>query len=142
MKHLSLLLTALITLFFMNNTSAQEAKKYENPEWYQFVYVDYHPGMMGEARDIIQNYYKKAAAKAGTPVPVMEISLAAGEYDMLVVWKMADGVESLNWQTSPNQVKWRKALNEVAGGEDKAMEILKKYQSCVSSSSSNMGRKL
>lgn len=142
MKSLSFFLTALFTIFFLTQTEAQEAKKYDNPEWYSFVYVDYHPGMMGEARDIIDNYFKKAGEKAGTPGPVMEISLAAGEYDMLIVWEMADGVEGMNWQTSPNQAKWRAALNEVAGGEEKANEIIKQYQKCIRSSSSNMGRKL
>lgn len=142
MKSLSLLFTALITVFFLTHAEAQEAKKYDNPEWYSFVYVDYHPGKMGEARDIIENYYKKASAQAGTPTPVMEISLAAGEYDMLIVWKMVDGVEGLNWQTSPNQIKWRNALNEIAGGEDKAEEIMNRYRDCVRASSSNMGRKM
>ena len=142
MKKLSFVLTALITLFYFTDTQAQEAKKYDNPEWYSFVYVDYHPGKMGEARDIIDNYFKKASAQAGTPTPVMEISLAAGEYDMLIVWKMEDGVEGMNWQTSPSQVKWRQAMNELAGGEEEAREIMKKYQACLRASSSNMGRKL
>ena len=142
MKKFSLFLTALLTFCFISSSFSQEAKKYENPEWYEFVFVDYHSGMMGEARDIIENYFKKAAAQAGTPVPLMELSLAAGEYDMLVVWKMEDGVEGLNWQRSPNQVKWWTAMNELAGGEEKAQEIMKQYQKCVRSSSSNMGRKL
>lgn len=142
MRSLSLLLTALITVFVFTTAEAQEAEKYENPEWYSFVHVDYHPGMMGEARDIIENYFKKASDQAGTPKPVMEISLAAGEYDMLVVWKMVDGVEGMNWKRSPNQVKWWQAMTEIAGSEEKAEEVMKKYQSCVRSSSSNMGRKL
>lgn len=142
MKRLSFVLTALLTFCFISSGFSQEAKKYDNPEWYNFVYVDYHPGMMGEARDIIDNYFKKASAQAGTPTPVMEISLAAGEYDMLVVWKMEEGVESLNWQTSPSQAKWRKAMDELAGGTEEAQKIMEKYRKCVRASSSNMGRKL
>ncbi|MBL7472677.1 hypothetical protein [Robertkochia sediminum] len=142
MRSLSCLLAALFTVLFFTNATAQEAEKYENPEWYSFVYVDYHPGMMGEARNIIDNYFKKASAQAGTPIPVMEISLAAGEYDMLIVWKMEDGVEGMNWKTSPSQVKWRAAMNELAGGEDQAKEIMENYRKCIRSSSSNMGRKL
>ncbi|WP_224489320.1 hypothetical protein [Robertkochia flava] len=142
MKSLSLVLTALFTVLLFSNAEAQEAKKYDNPEWYSFVYVDYHPGMMGEARDIINNYFKKASAQAGTPTPVMEISLAAGEYDMLIVWKMQDGVEGLNWQTSPNQIKWRNAMNELAGSPEKAEEIMAQYRKCLRASSSNMGRKM
>lgn len=142
MRSLSLLLAAMATVFVFTTAEAQEPEKYENPEWYSFVYVDYHPGMTGEARDIINNYFKKASDMAGTPKPVMEISLATGEYDMLIVWKMDGGVEGMNWKTSPNQIKWRQAMNEVAGGEEKANELMAKYRNCIRSSTSNMGRKL
>lgn len=135
------MLTASAVLFFFTTTlSAQEAKKHENPQWYMMTSVDYHSGKTSKAREIIENYYQKVAEKAGTPTPAAAYSLETGTYDYIYVWKMQDGVESLNWDISPNNVKWMKALAEVAGGKEKAAEIRKEYAACVREAKSELMR--
>lgn len=36
---------------------------------------------------------------------------------------MKGGIEEMNWEVSPDNVKWMTALNEIAGGGDKAKAI-------------------
>ncbi len=126
------------------NLQAQEeapkAKKYDNPEWKRVVYVDYHSGKMGKAMGIINDYYRKAAKKAGTPMPSMTAVMETGEYDLMIIWDMQDGVEDLNWDISPGNIKWRTALIEVCGGKEKADEIMAEYSACISSGKSELIR--
>ncbi|MGB5171385.1 MAG: hypothetical protein WBN11_05585 [Eudoraea sp.] len=134
----------LMILVFIGSQSicAQEmvAKKYENPQWYNIVHIDYHSGTYSKALGIIDKYYRKASEKAGTNMPAMIIELNTGPYDSMAVWHMKDGIESMNWDISPDNIKWREALNEIAGGKDKADEIIKEYQSYVASSTNSIGR--
>jgi len=118
-----------------------QPKKYDNPQWKRIVAVDYKPGKYGRAKEIIYSYYRKAAEKAGTQPP-QTIELQTGEWDVLYIWNLEDGIETLDWEVSPNSIAWRKALNEIMGGEEKAAEIIKEYQSTVARSENNIGRAL
>ncbi|WP_156833798.1 hypothetical protein [Christiangramia salexigens] len=122
--------------------SAQETEpmKYENSEWYQIVHVAYKNGKQGEARKIINDYFKKAASEAGVSTPVMELAMNTGEYDYLYVWKLDDGLETLNWKRSPRSIKWWKAMVNIAGSEEKANEIQENYSNCVASVKTEIAR--
>ncbi len=142
MKTIKMLSLGICLVFGFQGMFAQEmtAKKYDNPQWYNIVYVDYLPGKYNKARAIIQDYFIKASEQAGTPGPVMVLEMNSGPYDIMALWHMKDGIESMNWEVSPNDVKWRKALNEIAGSAEKASEIQKEYQSYIASSSNSIGR--
>lgn len=141
---ISLMATAAFVLICSFNIQAQDeapkAKKFDNPEWKRVVYVDFHSGKMGKAMGIINDYYRKAAKKAGTPMPSMTAVMATGEHDLMIIWDMQDGVEDLNWDISPRNIKWRAALVEVCGGKEKADKIMAEYSACVSSSKSELIR--
>ncbi len=136
-------ITLLLLLGFLGqHLSAQEmtAKKYDNPQWYRIEHIQFIPGKADQAKKIIKDYFHAASAKAGTPNPVMEINLVSGDYDYLVIWKMKDGVEELNWQNSPDDIKWIKALSDMTGGQDKAMEIYGKFIASIKSMKTDIGR--
>lgn len=116
------------------------AKKYDDPQWYNIVYVDYLPGKYSKAMNIIDTYFRPATDQANTNAPKMLIELNSGPYDVMVVWHMKDGLEGMNWEVSPDNIKWRSALNSIAGGADKAGEILQDYEACIASSSNTIGR--
>ena len=128
-------LLLMLSFLLVGNMNAQEmeAKKYENPEWYQLVYVDYVAGKEDDARKLINDYFKKASDQAGTSKPVMEFSLYSGEYDFLYIWKLDEGLQSLDWEVSPRQVEWGKAFMEMVGSKEKADEISDEYSSYVKS---------
>ncbi|UJH67770.1 hypothetical protein [Allomuricauda sp. SCSIO 65647] len=142
MKSIKIIGLGICLLFGVQDLLSQEmaSKKYDNPQWYNIVYVDYKPGTYDKAQSIIQDYFIKASEKAGTPQPVMALELNSGSYDSMLLWHMKEGVEGMNWDISPDDVKWRTALNEIAGSAEKASEILKDYQSCIASSSNTIAR--
>ncbi len=134
------LLVGLFILAGVTDSSAQKAKKYDNPQWKNVVFVDYVSGKAGRANEIISDYYIPASTKAGISGPEMALVMQTGPWDVMIIWHMAGGLDDMNWDIHPNNVKWRKALSEICGGDDKASEILKEYASCVARSSSALGR--
>ncbi|HMB63669.1 MAG TPA: hypothetical protein VKN36_11390 [Eudoraea sp.] len=142
MKIVKNLCIGLCLLYGVQGILGQEmtAKKYENPQWYNIVHIDYLPGKFNEARTIIADYFIKANEKSGTNGPTMVLELNSGPYDIMAVWHMEEGIESMNWEMSPDNVKWRKALNEIAGTAEKAGEIMRQYQSCIASTSNQIAR--
>lgn len=126
----------------LGNVSAQEmsAKKFENPQWYNVVFVDYKPGMFDKAQKIISDYFVKANEKSGTPGPEMVMILYSGPYDQMALWHMKGGLDDMNWDISPDNLKWRNALNELAGGADKAGQLIQDYQACIASSKNTIAR--
>lgn len=133
----------IMSLLLAGQTFAQdmEAKKYENPEWYQVVFVDYVTGKEDDARKLINDYFKKASDNAGTSKPLMELALYSGEYDYMYIWKLDDGLQSLDWEVSPRQVEWGKAFMEMAGGKEKAQAISDEYSGYVKSVKVELARK-
>ena len=127
-------------VFAVNSAQAQEGKKYDNPQWKNVVFVDYHSGKMQRAHEIIDNYYVKASEKAGTPQPESVMVMHSGDWDMMVIWHMQGGIEDMNWERNPNGMKWFNAFKEIAGGEDKAQAILDEYDSLVARSSNQIAR--
>lgn len=130
-------------LFSISGLHAQEemkAEKYENPQWYWIVKIDFAPGKMNRAKEIVEDYFMKASEDAGTPTPAMALDMNSGEYDMMVVWHMKDGIEAMNWKTSPDDVKWFQAMAKVAGSPEKAQEVWQEYQSYIVKSDADLAR--
>lgn len=132
-------LLLICCLLFTFQLSAQEpvAKKYDSPEWKSVVMVDYHSGKLGRALEIIDDHFEKAAAKAGTNSP-MRLVMETGEYDVLLIWDMKGGLDEMNWERSPENIKWWNALSKLEGGEDKAQALMNEYQSLIRSGKSEL----
>jgi hypothetical protein len=142
----SALCTTFITFFIflsIADVQAQEplkAKKYDNPQWKFIVLASYKPGTFTRGKEIVETYFVKSSQKAGTPVPAMRIDLISGEWSTMTVWDLKEGLEQFNWETSPDDVKWRTALNELAGGADKAKAILDEHNSYIINRCRYIGR--
>jgi hypothetical protein len=123
----------LIIFAIVSTAGAQEmkAKKLDNPQWKTITFVKFKSGKLDRAKEIIRNYYEKAAVKAATSDPTMAIDLMTGEWDMMIVWSLKGGLDDLNWEVSPENVKWMAALTELAGGGDKAKAILDEFAGLV-----------
>ena len=59
---------------------------------------------------------------------------------MMVVWDMKGGIEEMNWETSPNDIKWMTAMNDIAGGSDKAKMIMDEFSSLIIRETSYIGK--
>ncbi len=128
MKKIVIVLIACLSVFA---ASAQQGKKFdESTTWHWFVYVDYHTGKYDRAMEIIENHFKTASDKAGTPKPEM-YHMMSGDYDLIVVWTIENGPADLNWDVHPNSEKWMKAFNEQEGGAENGKAIRDEYNSLV-----------
>lgn len=138
-----MLLPAIAFIFCFNVLSAQEmkAEKHENIEWYSISYFKWEDGKAGDAKKIINEYYKPSAKDAGQQGPVMELDLLYSEWDHMVVFPMEEGLEAFEWKTSPADVQWLKAFHKRAGGEEKGKEIFEKFSSYIKESKSMLARK-
>jgi hypothetical protein len=122
-------------------TDAQtEGKKYDNPQWKSVELLEFKHDKMDRVREIIRDYFIKAANKAGSRQPAMILELATGEFNIMLVWDMKEGLEEMNWQTRPDDIKWMNALTEIAGSADKANAILNEWSSLVIHSTSYLCR--
>lgn len=90
--------------------------------------------------NIIEEYFAKADENAGIDPPTA-YHLVTGKYDMLVIWKMKEGVETLNYEMTPDDVKWMKEMAKIAGGQDKAMSKLEEFYSYVEDWETSIARK-
>ncbi|MFQ3248712.1 MAG: hypothetical protein ACI9O6_000514 [Glaciecola sp.] len=128
------------SLFLVSHTViAQDGKRYDSSvTWKNIVKINYHVGKRDSALAIIRDYYREASIKAKTPMPELVLELQTGDYDLLLVWHMEGGVNDLTWERGPNSKKWRAALNEVAGSEEKAQEILDEYLSYIDSAENDI----
>ncbi|MFY0654899.1 MAG: hypothetical protein JXQ96_22910 [Cyclobacteriaceae bacterium] len=144
MKNLILQIAIAGALIFgSTNASAQasdQPSKYENPEWKSVVYVDFKSGKYGRAKEIVDKYYLPASKKSGTPGPEMVLEMRTGEWDLMIIWGFEGGISDMDWKNSPNNIAWTKALNELAGGADKAKAIREEYSGLISRSSSQIGK--
>jgi hypothetical protein len=122
------------------NAQEMKAKKYDNPQWKTVSFLKFKSGKSDRAKEIIRNYYEKAAQKASVSSPIMALDLVTGEWDLMVVWDMKGGIEEMNWEVSPENVKWMTALNEIAGGGDKAKAILDEFSGLIDRESSSLGK--
>jgi hypothetical protein len=131
MKKLTVLIVLIIVLVLAISRGFAQSdlkpKKFDNPQWKEMVYIDFQVGKDERAMTIIKEYFIKAAKKAGLQEPEMMLSMISGEWNLVLIWRMKGGVEDLNWEISPDNVAWMKALGEVAGGADKAKALLDEY---------------
>jgi hypothetical protein len=127
MKTTMLIITIIMCYYILTpvNKMAQiQGKKYDNPQWKRVELIEFRHDKMDRVREIIKDYFIKAADKGGSRQPASILEMTTGEWNMMLVWNMKDGLEEMNWETNPDDMKWITAMNEIAGSADKAKAIL------------------
>jgi hypothetical protein len=142
MKQIKYFFLAIAFLFSSQLLSAQEmkAKKMDNPVWVRMAFVKFEPGKMDKAQKIIKDYFSKADENAGIATPTT-YNMSTGDYDMVVVWELEEGIETLNYEMSPNDVKWIGEMSTLAGSQEKAMEKLDEFYSYLVDWKTEIARK-
>ncbi|MGA8853688.1 MAG: hypothetical protein WB492_05885 [Christiangramia sp.] len=142
MKFFKTTIAVLVFLFATSFSFSQEmkAEKYENPTWVTMAYIKFKPMKKDAAMGIVENYFAKADEDAGIDPPTT-YHFPTGKYDMLVIWEMKEGLETLNYKMTPDDVKWFASMAKVAGGQDKAMAKLDEFMSYVEEWDNTLARK-
>lgn len=142
MRQIKYFVLAIALLFSSQFLYAQElkAKKMENPVWVKMAFIKFEPGKMDKAKKIINDYFVKADKNAGITQPTA-YSMTTGSYDMIVVWELEEGVETLNYEMTPNDVKWMEEMGKLAGSQEKAMQTLDEFYSYLADWKTEIARK-
>lgn len=142
MKTFKNLLPVVALVFCFNFLSAQEmtAKKYDNLQWYVVTLVNFEDGKMEDAKKIINEHFTPTDQATGQRGPEMALDLMFSEWDHIVIFPMEEGIEALEWKTSPREIEWMKAFHERAGGEEKGKEVMDEFQSYVKEYKSMLAR--
>jgi hypothetical protein len=138
--HFTLLVIALLGCNILLSQNP-ENDLYDSSDLYQIEYYKFISDKAEEAKKIIETYFITAHQLAGVPSPVMELQLTSDEYNYMAVWKLPVGKDHLNWQSSPANKNWYNAFVTVAGSQEKAKEIIEKYDSYISASKTEFARK-
>ena len=144
MKTAKCLIMVIAFLFFSFIPQAQEihSDPLDSPEVYQVEYFKFFTGTDEEARRILENYFSAAHELVGLPNPVIKLELNSEDYDYMVVWELQEGEENLNWQNCPTDTNWYDAFVTVTGSEERAKELIEKYDSYVSASKTETARNI
>ncbi|MCP9198601.1 hypothetical protein MKO06_01695 [Gramella sp. GC03-9] len=142
MKCFKHLLPVLFLVISIQVGSAQEmkAEKYDNPQWVRISYIKFSPMKKDPAMEIINNYFAKADEDAGIAAPTT-YHFPFGEYDMMVIWEIRDGIEELNYKMTPEDAEWMKSMAKIAGGQDKAMAKFEEFTSYIEDWKNTIARK-
>lgn len=107
-----------------------QAKKHESLEWYQVVFVQFESGKMEDALKIIKERFTPAAEASGFAMPKI-FQCSSGEWDVMFLFHLQEGITELEWELSPASIKWFTALVELEGGVEAAEEIYAEYQDMI-----------
>ncbi|MAM17823.1 MAG: hypothetical protein CME35_02480 [Gramella sp.] len=116
------------------------AKKYDNPHWVSVGMIKFKPMGKSKAMKIVEDYFAKADEAAGIKPPTI-YHLVGGDYDMMVVWEMTEGLEAMNYETSPEDVKWLGEMAKLTGGQEQTMAKLEEFYGYVDNFKSTLARK-
>ena len=106
-------------------------KQGDDARYVEAVAIKFKPGKRERAIEIINEHFAPATEKAGTSGPMLVLHMQTGKWDVVAIWEMAGGMADLEWYRSPDNVKWREALAEMAGGKDEAAAIMEEYVSAI-----------
>ena len=129
----------LSTAAFAQDDDGGPQTQGDDAEYLSITVVDFKPGMRTAAMQIIAESFVPATEKSGVAGPILTIHFQTGPWDLGLVWAMEGGMADLEWFTSADDIKWRAALAEIAGGEDEADALWASFQSMVASSVTNVG---
>ena len=132
MRSTVLLLACL--LFLPLSAEAQDApaaSKWTDVDWYRVVQIDLEAGKTNAAMKLIDEHFAPATEAAGTPGPAMLLWHQTGEWDLTVMWTMAEGPGDMEWRRSPNNISWWSAFVAREGGEEAAEALWEEWNSMV-----------
>ncbi len=104
------------------------------------TFVSYKEGKAGEAYGIIADHFRPAGEAAGLRGPVI-VHFQTGPYDAAFHWRLENGMSDLEWQRSPNNVKFMAALAEQEGSMEAAAAVFDRYNALVARSVTSAGHR-
>ncbi len=122
-------LITLLLIVFTLNSFGQNQEGVSNYDWFHAKYVKFKPGKASEARQLLQEYLYKANEISGRLVLTFESDM--GDWDHIAYLHLKDGPKQLGSEIAEIESKWWNAVVVLAGSDQKAKEIIEKYNNCI-----------
>lgn len=112
----------------------------DDARYVRVTFVSYKPGMAGRAYTILREHYAPAGEAAGLDGPVA-IHFQTGPFDAAYHWRLENGMSDMEWQRSPNRVKFRAALVKLEGSEEAAQAVMDSYNATIARTVTTIGHR-
>lgn len=126
----------MATPAFADGHSEAAEPELANKDWYNIVFIKFEEGKAGEAMEMIEAFMAVDEA-LGREGP-MGFHMDTGEWDMMVAFKMEDGIAAMGWASNPRGQEWNAELARQLGGEEAAREHWERYMSLVARSQNHI----
>lgn len=107
-----------------------QAKKYDSQEWFLMVHVQFEAGQAEKALKIVKDKFAPAAKASGFKMPKV-FQCRTGEWDVIYIFHLQDGVSEMEWQISPMDAKWFAAFAEQEGSMEAAQKVYTEYDELI-----------
>ena len=138
MKNPTLLIAVLLCPFLLHAQNEQKPVKHENVEWFWVIHLKFKIDKKGEAIDIIKNYWRPIETRIGTEQHVFQFE--TGEWDLIRVVKMPEGIATLEWESSSWNVQYNQELLKLTGSEAAMRDVRNKWQECLQETRTEIAR--
>lgn len=129
MKNQTLLIAILLCPFLLLAQNDQTPTKHENVEWFWVIQVKFKIDKRAEAYEIIKNYWSPINSSIGTEQYGFQFE--TGEWDLIRVVKMPEGIATLEWELSPWNIQFNQEFLKLTGSEEAMLDVRKKWQECL-----------
>jgi hypothetical protein len=138
-KFIALIIPLFLSALLSAHPEEPAPPENDNVLWHSISMIEYKPGTVDEARTIIQKF-ESACKTAGTALPEKHW-LASGKYDLIITWKLNEGITDFKGKWSPYGEIWWKALVEQEGSDEAATKLQADYNRLVASSVTSVARR-
>ncbi len=107
-----------------------QAKKFDNPNWYYLIHVQFESGKADEAVKMLKEHFFPAGEAAGVKMPKI-FRTASGEWDLIMLFHLEEGISELDWEVTPSDLKWYQAFIELEGDMEAAQKIFDEYDDMI-----------
>ena len=114
-----------------DNHQQAQPERIDTHGWAMIEYIKLKPGAGQRAEEIVRDYFLPADRMVDAQSGIHGLHMMTGEWDMVYVFPLKDGVTDLTWRRSPDQIAWIEKMAEIAGGMDQAMAIMTEWDSLV-----------
>jgi len=136
----ALLLGSGVSMAQDSDGAVKYGQENDDARYVRVTFVSYKPGMAGRAYTILREHYAPAGEAAGLDGPVT-IHFQTGPFDAAYHWRLENGMSDMEWQRSPNQVKFRAAMAELEGSEEAADAVVASYMATVARMVTTIGHR-
>ncbi len=136
----ALLLGSGISMAQDSDGAVKYGEENDDARYIRVTFVSYKPGMAGRAYTILREHYAPAGEAAGLEGPVA-IHFQTGPFDAAYHWRLENGMSDMEWQRSPNQVKFRAAMAELEGSEEAAQAVRDSYNATIARTVTTIGHR-